>query len=160
MKIQADTIVTIEYTLKNASGEVLDTSEGQGPFAYLHGHKQIVPGLEKELEGKASGDTLEVAVPCADGYGEYEAERTFQANRKEMGLDVEPEVGMQLFVDTGQGQFPVVIKQVEGEQVTLDANHPLAGVDLHFSIAIKEVREASEEEKAHGHAYGEGGAHD
>ena len=77
-----------------------------------------------------------------------------------MGLDVEPEVGMQLFVDTGQGQFPVVIKQVEGEQVTLDANHPLAGVDLHFSIAIKEVREASEEEKAHGHAYGEGGAHD
>ena len=160
MQIQADTVVTLEYTLKNAEGEVLDTSEGRGPFAYLHGKGQIVPGLEEELEGKTLGTALEVHVPAAKGYGDYDAARTFQANKGDMGLEVAPEIGMQLLVDTGQGQFPVFVKEVDGDQVTLDANHPLAGVDLHFSVEIKGVRAATDEEKQHGHAHGEGGAHD
>jgi FKBP-type peptidyl-prolyl cis-trans isomerase SlyD len=159
-KVQKNSVVSIDYTLTDDEGEVLDTSKGQDPLSYLHGHGQIVPGLERALEGKAIGDSVKVVVEPKDGYGQRDQKRVMHVNRAKLPSDLDPEVGMQLAGQDDKGQvIPLWITQVSATEVTLDGNHPLAGQTLHFDVQIKDVRQATEEELHHGHAHGPGGHH-
>ncbi|NND69000.1 MAG: peptidylprolyl isomerase [Halioglobus sp.] len=147
-------VVRMHYTLTNAEGEVLDSSSGSDPLAYLHGAGNIIPGLERELTGKVSGDKVNVVVAPADGYGEVQQE-LFQVVPREafQGIDtIEPGMNFQAQGEGGQVQS-ITVAKVEGDEITVDANHPLAGVQLHFDVEIVEVRDASEEELAHGHVH-------
>lgn len=159
MKIAQDSVVSFHYTLKDQDGDVIDKSDGE-PMAYLHGHGQIVAGLERELTGKAAGDKLQVQVSPADGYGEYNAALIQQvprdAFRKISGLHV----GMELHTQTRNGgHATVVVKEIGPKFVKVDGNHSLAGKTLFFDIEIAEVRSASEEELSHQHVHGPGGHH-
>ncbi|MEE4202889.1 MAG: peptidylprolyl isomerase [Halieaceae bacterium] len=157
MQIEANKVVSIDYTLKNDAGDVLDQSTPENPLAYLHGHNNLIPGLENALAGKAAGDDITASIPPAEAYGAYD-ENLIQAVPKNLfqGVDqVEP--GMQFQAQTGQGMQVVTVREVDDENVTIDANHALAGQTLHFDVTIKDVREASEEELAHGHVHGPGG---
>jgi FKBP-type peptidyl-prolyl cis-trans isomerase SlyD len=160
--IKKNTVVNLAYCLKNSKGEVLDQSDENQPFAYLHGTGQMVPGLEKELEGLTIGDKKEVTVPPSEGYGELIPSLKTEAQRSSFpkGADIQP--GMQFEGESeGQGSKRIVFEviAVEGDKIIVDGNHPLAGQTLHFSVEVKEIREATQEELAHGHAHGEGGAH-
>lgn len=155
--IAKDHIVTFNYTLTNAEGTELDKSEAGTPLAYLHGHSNIIPGLEKELEGKSAGESLKVTVAPAEAYGEYN-EEAVQEVPKEMFQGVETiEAGMQFQAQTEAGIQVVTVKAVEGDNVIIDSNHPLAGQELTFDVEIVEVRAATEDELSHGHAHGVGG---
>lgn len=150
MEIAEDTVVQFDYTLTDSEGEVVDTSDGREPLAYLHGHGHIVPGLEKALEGNEAGAELQVTVPPEEGYGPYRDELV-QTVSKEIfaGVDkVEP--GMQFQAESAQGPLIVTVKSIEGEQVVIDGNHMLAGQDLNFDIKVREVRPATEEERSEG----------
>lgn len=158
MNIENDKVALFEYTLTNAEGEQLDASEGN-PLAYLHGHGNIIPGLEKELEGKKAGDKFTATIPAADAYGER-IEALIQTVSKDMFQGVEElEVGMRFEAQSAQGMHSVEITKIHGDQVTVDGNHPLSGLDLTFSIEVTEVRDATSEEIDHGHAHGVGGHH-
>ena len=159
MPIARDSVVTIHYTLKDDAGEVIDSSASGEPLAYLHGHGNIVPGLEKELTGRDSGDEVSVRVAPAEGYGEYDKELVQSVPRRALrGIkDVRP--GMHLHAQTEQGPRTVTVTRVAGDMVTLDGNHPLAGKHLNFDIRIEGVRQATEEELSHGHVHGAHGHH-
>lgn len=157
MNIANNCIASFHYTLTDKDGKVLDSSEGREPLAYLHGSGNIIPGLEKELEGKQAGDKLTVAVPAAEAYGERN-DAMMQELPANMFSGVDKiEVGMEFHAQTEQGVQVVSVAAVDGDTVTVDANHPLAGVDLNFDVEITEVRPATEEEVSHGHAHGVGG---
>lgn len=160
MQIEKHKVVSIDYSLKDDEGTLIDTSEGADPLAYLHGMGNIIPGLENELEGKAVGDTLSVRIAPEDGYGERSDALT-QIVPKNMFEGVEEiQVGMQFHAADGNGQTQVVtVAAVEGDDVTIDANHPLAGVHLNFDVKVVDIRDASQEEIEHGHAHGDGGHH-
>lgn len=150
MQIAEDTVVSFDYTLTDDKGEVVDTSDGREPLAYLHGHGHIVPGLEKAMEGNQAGAELQVTVPPEEGYGPYRDELV-QTVSKEIfaGVDkVEP--GMQFQAESAQGPLIVTVKSIDGEQVVIDGNHMLAGQDLNFDIKVRDVRAATEEELAEG----------
>lgn len=158
MLIADQHVIAIDYTLTNEAGEVLDSSEGSEPLVYLHGAGNIIAGLENALVGKAVGDELEVSVEPADAYGEYSAELITNIGREMFeGVD-QLEVGMQFHASAPDGGMQIVtIRDIEGDQVTIDGNHPLAGQQLNFKVKVASVRAASEEEIAHGHVHGEGG---
>jgi len=160
MLIGANKAVSIDYTLTNDAGEVIDSSAGGAPLVYLHGAGNIISGLEKALEGKQGGDQVVVAVEPEDAYGEYSPELVATLNRAMFeGVD-ELEVGMQFHASGPDGGMQIVtIRDVEGDDVIVDGNHPLAGQRLNFDVKIISVREASEEEIAHRHIHGEGGHH-
>ena len=158
MTIAANKAVSIEYTLTNDDGDVIDSSAGGAPLVYLQGAGNIIPGLEKALVGKAVGDELDVSVEPEDAYGEYSAElvSTLSASMFE-GVD-QLEVGMQFHASAPDGQMQIVtIRDLDGDDVTVDGNHPLAGQRLNFKVKVVAIRDASEEEIAHGHVHGEGG---
>ncbi|MDR9439724.1 MAG: peptidylprolyl isomerase [Halomonas sp.] len=157
MQIAQNSVVAFHYTLTNDAGEVLDSSEGREPLTYLHGAGNIIPGLEKQLEGRTTGDKLQAQVSPEEGYGEVQAQLVQEVPRDAFqGVDnVEP--GMQFQAQTQGGPLMVTVTQVDGDTVTVDGNHPLAGQSLNFDVEIAEVREASEEEIEHGHVHGEGG---
>ena len=158
MTIAANKAVSIHYTLTNDAGEVIDSSAGGAPLVYLQGAGNIIPGLEKALVGKAVGDELEVSVEPEDAYGEYSAElvSTLSSSMFE-GVD-QLEVGMQFHASAPDGQMQIVtIRDLDGDDVTVDGNHPLAGQRLNFKVKVVAIRDASEEEIAHGHVHGEGG---
>ncbi|GHE20048.1 FKBP-type peptidyl-prolyl cis-trans isomerase [Halomonas urumqiensis] len=157
MQIAQNSVVAFHYTLTNDAGEVLDSSEGREPLTYLHGAGNIIPGLEKELEGRAAGDKLTATVEPAEGYGEKQDQLVQEVPRDAFqGVEgIEP--GMQFQAQTQGGPLMVTVTQVEGDTVTVDGNHPLAGQTLNFAVEIDSVREASEEEVEHGHVHGEGG---
>ncbi|MGB7386348.1 MAG: peptidylprolyl isomerase, partial [Pseudomonas neustonica] len=141
-----------------ADGEVLDSSDGGAPLVYLQGAGNIIPGLEKALEGKQAGDAVNVTVEPAEAYGEFNAELIAVLGRNMFeGVD-ELEVGMQFHASGPDGSMQIVtIKALEGDEVTVDGNHPLAGEQLTFDVKVVEVRDATEDEMAHGHIHGEGG---
>jgi FKBP-type peptidyl-prolyl cis-trans isomerase SlyD len=160
MQIARNKVATFHYKLTDPQGQVLDSSQGRQPLAYLHGAGQIIPGLEKALEGKGPGDTLVVQVPSAEAYGDRNEALVGQVMRSKFGRDARVEVGMQFHVQTGGGgQGMVRVTEVQGDVVTIDGNHPLAGVSLTFDVQIEAVREATEEELEHGHAHGPDGHH-
>lgn len=156
MKISNNSVVLFEYTLKDANGEQLDASEGQ-PLAYLHGHSNIIAGLEKQMEGKTVGDKFTADVAATDGYGDIQ-EELIQKVPSSMfqGVD-ELEVGMRFEAQSEYGTHSVEIKHIDGDEITVDGNHPLAGVDLSFDVEVTGVRAATDEEIEHGHAHGPGG---
>ncbi|PMR75483.1 FKBP-type peptidyl-prolyl cis-trans isomerase [Billgrantia endophytica] len=157
MQIAQNSVVAFHYTLTNDAGEVLDSSEGRQPLTYLHGAGNIIPGLEKGLEGRESGEKLNVTVSPEEGYGEVQPQLVQEVPRDAFqGVEaVEP--GMQFQAQTQGGPLMVTVTKVEGDTVTVDGNHPLAGQKLNFDVEIAEVREASQEEVEHGHVHGEGG---
>lgn len=159
MRIAKDSVVAFEYTLKNDAGEVVDES-GDEPLTYLHGHGQIVPGLEAALIGKEAGAKLLVKVSPKEGYGEKTTDKTVRIAKDEFPEDAEPEIGMALDAVGPNGKsivLWVIGKDKDGIEVSLD--HPLAGVTLHFDVSIKDVRKATKEELAHGHVHGAGDHH-
>ena len=159
MQIADKTVVSIHYTLTNADGETLDSSVGQDPLVYLHGSNNIIAGLEAALLGKSAGDSLQVGVEPGDGYGELRDELVQEVDRSAFqGVD-EIDVGMQFMAQTPWGEQPVTVVKVEGDNITLDGNHPLAGQVLNFDVEVVEIREASAEELDHGHVHGPGGHH-
>lgn len=156
--VAQDSVVLIHYTLTNPAGEVLDSSSDGDPMAYLHGHGNIIPGLENQLTGKSAGDKIVAPVKAADGYGERDDNMVQDVPRSAFPETPEPEAGMQFQAGGPDGEAQhVTITKVEGETVTVDGNHPLAGVDLSFDVEIVEVRAASAEELSHGHVHGPGG---
>jgi len=159
MHISKEKVVAIHYTLKNTSGEVIDSSEGKDPLYYLHGFGNLILGMEEGLEGKTKGDKFELKISPEKGYGIRNLEAIQQVPINAFnGADVK--VGMQ-FQASGEQGYPIVVTvtAVEGENVTVDANHPLAGEELNFKVEVIEVRDASTEEIAHGHVHGPGGHH-
>ena len=154
MQITQNTVASIEYTLKDNEGQVLDTSEGREPLTYLHGSGNLVPGLEAALEGNGEGDAVSVTVEPAEGFGDRD-ENLIQQVPKSAFEGVESiEAGMrfQASDESGQGRI-VTVTEVADDEVTVDANHPLAGVPLNFDVNVVEVRAASEEEVEHGHVH-------
>ena len=156
--IKQNSVVTMHYELKDAQGEILDSSEGQDPLTYLHGAGNIIVGLEEQLVGKATGDNVSAVVSPEKGYGEP-VDALIQVVPKEaFGAEVDNiEVGMRFQAETEQGPVPVVVTAVDDANVTVDGNHPLAGKELHFNVTISDVRDASQEEIDHGHVHGPGG---
>ena len=150
-------VVTIHYTLTDPDGEVIDSSEGAEPMAYLHGAQNIIPGLERALEGKTVGDEIEVTVEAADAYGEYSEDRVQQVPMEAFEEMEKVEPGMMVTAQTESGQVNLLVTEVDETTVTVDANHPLAGKSLKFEVSIEAIRDASEEELAHGHVHGPGG---
>lgn len=159
MSIAQDQVVSIHYTLRDDAGEVIDRSADGAPLAYLHGHGQLIPGLERELTGKKPGERLQVKVPPAEAYGEYDQALVQKVPRRTLKGVGDPRVGMRLQAQTPQGPRAVTVTQVSGDLVTLDGNHPLAGKSLNFEVEVAAVRPATEEELAHGHVHGAGGHH-
>jgi FKBP-type peptidyl-prolyl cis-trans isomerase SlyD len=160
MQVEKDKVVSIDYTLTDSQGQVIDSSNGRPPLEYLHGKNNIIPGLERALEGKNEGDAVKVSIAPGEGYGERDA-NLVQSVPKEMFKGVDNiEVGMQ-FQAKGPNGAPriVTITKVEGENVMVDGNHPLAGETLNFDVKVMGVREASAEELQHGHVHGPGGHH-
>lgn len=157
MNIAPGVVATFHYTLKNPSGETIDSSDGGEPMAYLHGASNIVPGLESEMEGKKAGDKLTAVVPPEGGYGQKHDGLIQEVPRTAFG-DQPVEVGMRFTAETEQGPHAVAITAVNEETVTVDGNHPLAGETLHFDVEIVEVREATAQETEHGHVHA--GGHD
>lgn len=156
MAISQDSVVTIHYTLKDDAGEVIDSSASGEPLMYLHGHGNLIPGLERELTGHEVGEQLSVRVAPADGYGEHD-ERLVQSVPLDALRGVKDvKAGMRLSAQTDEGPRSVTVTEVSGESVTLDGNHPLAGKSLNFDVRIEGVRPATEEELAHGHVHGPG----
>src|SRR5262245_33034346 len=154
MRIAKDSVVAFEYTLKNDAGEVVDES-GKEPLLYMHGHSQIVPGLEAALAGKSAGDHLQVKIEPKDGYGEKTTNKTVRISKDEFPDGAQPEIGMAIDAVGPNGKNTVlwvIGKDEDGVEVSLD--HPLAGVTLHFDVTVKEVRKATKDELSHGHAHG------
>lgn len=151
-------VVTFHYTLRNKEGQLLDSSSGGQPIAFLEGGGQIIDGLEEALRGAAAGAKLKVEVAAARAYGVRDASLVKTVKRSMLPVD---ELKLGDMFQTGQDRHaPVVtVTAIDGDDVTLDANHPLAGVDLVFDTEIVEVREATADEIAHGHAHGPGGHH-
>jgi FKBP-type peptidyl-prolyl cis-trans isomerase SlyD len=159
MVIDKDTVVSLHYTLTGSDGEVLDRSEEGEPFDYLHGAGNIVPGLERALEGRGAGDEIRVAVAAEDGYGERDEEMLLVVQRERFEAAGPLEIGMRFQADTPAGARIFTITGIEGDEVTIDGNHPLAGETLNFDVKVVGVRDATAEELAHGHPHGPDGHH-
>jgi FKBP-type peptidyl-prolyl cis-trans isomerase SlyD len=153
MKASAGMVVTMHYTLTDDSGQVIDSSRGGDPLSYLHGHGNIIPGLEKALEGTSVGHKANVTVAAAEGYGERDPEAVFEAPREHFPPDMELKPGLRVTADGPQGPIALTVTQVTDTGAVLDANHPLAGKALHFDVEIVRIREATQEEIAHGHTH-------
>ena len=159
MKIEKDRVVRFHYAVAEVGQAPLESSKAVGePLAILFGRGQIIPGLENAMDGREAGDSFKAAVTAADAYGERREGLTQRIPKKHFG-DQKLAPGMQVVLNTNFGPRAVTIEKVGMSVVDVDLNHPMAGKDLEFDIEIIEVREASEEEIAHGHVHGEGGHH-
>ena len=154
MQLTKDKVAVINYTLTDDDGKIIDKST-DGGFAYLHGANNIIPGLEKELEAKRAGDKLNVTIEPADAYGERSLEKIQKVPREMFPPDVDIQPGMAFRGQTEYAQPVVVtVTAVESDQVVVDGNHPLAGMRLHFDLEVLDVRDATDDEIAHGHLHG------
>jgi FKBP-type peptidyl-prolyl cis-trans isomerase SlyD len=157
--IEKNRVVTLEYTLRDEQGAVVDSSGGRGPLSYLHGKGNIIPGLEQALAGKAAGDKVDVTVPPEQGYGRRDERLVQIVPRTRFGEVAGLAPGMQVRAQGPQGARLVTVVRVDRDFVTVDGNHPLAGRTLHFSVEVTDVRKATHEEVTHGHVHGPGGHH-
>jgi FKBP-type peptidyl-prolyl cis-trans isomerase SlyD len=159
MQIQDKRVVSLSYTLKDDNDQIIDQST-DGSFCYLHGASNIIPGLEDSLTGKQAGDELSVRVSPEDGYGARDENRIQEVPREMFPDDTEIETGMQFHAQSPDGQqIVVMVAKVDEKTVTVDGNHPLAGVPLNFDVRILDVRDATTEELEHGHVHGPDGHH-
>ena len=158
MKIEKDRAVRFHYSVAEQGQESVENSHGGEPLAVLIGHGNIIPGLEKAMEGREAGDKFAADVPAAEAYGERREGLSQRVPKKHFqGSKLEP--GMQVVLNTNFGPRAVTIEKVGMTAVDVDLNHPMAGKDLHFDIEIVEVRDATTEELEHGHVHGDGGHH-
>jgi FKBP-type peptidyl-prolyl cis-trans isomerase SlyD len=155
MQISKNKVAGIHYTLRDNTGTVLDTSDGRDPLYYLHGAGNLIAGMEEGLEGKTEGDKFELKISPDKGYGEKDPTMTQKVPRSAFG-DQEVKKGMKFSTDRGA---VVTVTDIGLDSVTVDANHPLAGVELNFDVEVMEVRNATAEEIQHGHVHGPGGHH-
>lgn len=153
MKISANTVVTLDYEVKDPQHEMVDP--GERPLVYLHGSSGIFPKLEAALDGKTVGDTVQVQLEPEDAFGDYDDELVTSELLQNLPEGVL--VGMQLEGTGEHGTHIMSVTEIEDGRAVLDGNHPLAGVTLVFSCTVSEVRAATAEELAHGHAHGDGG---
>ena len=159
MTIANEKVVTLHYTLKDNDGNIIDQSN-DGSFAYLHGASNIIPGLENALTGKTVGEELSVKVSPEEAYGVRDDARVESVPREMFPADTDIEPGMQFHAQGPEGQMIVVtVVDADNEKVTIDGNHPLAGVELNFDVKVVDVRDASAEELDHGHVHGPEGHH-
>jgi FKBP-type peptidyl-prolyl cis-trans isomerase SlyD len=158
MKVEKGSVVSVDYELHLGDGKVVDASgEGQ-PMSYIHGEGQIVPGLERALEGLSAGDARQVVVAPEDGYGDHDPRGLQEVPKNAFPTDMEPAVGMELMAQGPNGEaVPFTIREVKPEAIVIDLNHPLAGKTLHFDVTVRGVRAATAEELEHGHVHGPDG---
>jgi FKBP-type peptidyl-prolyl cis-trans isomerase SlyD len=159
MKIAKNKVVAIDYTLTDPKGEVLDKSSKGQPLHYIQGAGNIIPGLEKALEGKSQGDTLKAQIPHTEAYGPRDEDLLQEIPREHFSEIKELKVGMELEAESEEGIRVITVTKVEDDKVTVDGNHPLAGMDLTFDVTVVTVRDATAEEMSHGHVHGPGGHH-
>ncbi len=162
MKIEKGSVVGIDYKLHLGDGQVVDASEPGEPLTYLHGEGQIVPGLERALEGMESGQSKQVVVDPAEGYGDHDPRGLQEVPKSAFPEGFAPSPGMQLTAEGPGGEVvPFSVREVKPESVVIDLNHPLAGRTLHFDVTVRDVRAATADELEHGHAHGpEGHGHE
>lgn len=159
MLIKPNAVVAIHYTLTDNEGAVLDSSTGKQPLTYLHGSGNIIPGLERALDGKKAGDKLAASIEPQDGYGEIIEEMIQVVPRTTFPEDAVIEIGTRFSAQTERGPLTVVVTNMDDGQITVDGNHPLAGETLNFDVSVETVRAATDEELQHGHVHGAGGHH-
>lgn len=150
-------VVSFHYTLSDETGEQLESSRERQPMSYLHGARNIIPGLEKALEGRSAGDSFQVTVAPAEAYGERNESNIQRIPAKHFRDPRRLEPGQIVSIQTRQGPVQAVVRKVGRFNVDVDANHPLAGKTLTFDVEVTDVRDATEEESAHGHVHGQGG---
>lgn len=160
MVVEKDKVITIDYTLKDSDGETIDSSEESEPLVYLHGNGNLIPGLEKQLQGKKEGEKLSCVIRPEDAYGEYDEDLVFTVQKSSFQDPDKIEEGMQFEAHGEDGARVVTVVAVQGEEVTVDANHPLAGEDLHFDVKVVGIRDATAEELTHGHVHSLDGCED
>jgi FKBP-type peptidyl-prolyl cis-trans isomerase SlyD len=153
MKVAKDHVISFDYEVRNSRAEVLDNSGQTGPMTYLHGYASIIPGLERALEGRAAGESLDVVVPPVEAYGLRDERRMGEVSRSIFPEGTEIKPGMRFRAQSAHGTDDVVVVAVSGDTVTVDANHPLAGETLTFNVTVRDVRPATPEEVAHGHVH-------
>jgi FKBP-type peptidyl-prolyl cis-trans isomerase SlyD len=159
VEIAADRVVLIHYTLKNDAGNVIDSSAGGEPLAYIQGHGNLVAGLEKALDGKQDGSNVSVSVTPEEGYGKHDPNLIQRVPKRTLQGSGDVKKGMQFQARTDDGMRLFTVTAVIGDMVTLDGNHPLSDKTLHFDVQVVGVREATAEELEHGHVHGAGGHH-
>ena len=157
MQIAKNAAVSIHYTLKNDAGSVIDSSIGKDPLHYLHGAGNLIIGMEENLEGKKKGENFEAVISPEKGYGVKDETLINVVPRNVFGDITDIQVGMQFNAQNGEQSFMVKVAKVEGDDITIDGNHELAGENLHFSVEVMSVREATADEISHGHIHGPGG---
>ena len=154
MKVEAKKVVTLEYKITLTTGELVDSSEISGPFTYIHGIGSIIPGLEKGLEGMEEGEEKEIEIPASEGYGERNEELITTVSRSQFPADANLEIGAEFYTYNDKGEaIPFTIADIDGDNVIIDFNHPLAGKDLIAWVRVVNVRNATPEEIAHGHVH-------
>lgn len=160
MALQANKVVTFNYILKDDNGELLDSTEKGGPFSFISGNHQILPGLEEAIGNMIIGSKKNIKLAAADAYGEYDENAVQKINRTLFPEEAELEIGMTYFAHSPEGQhLQFVITKIENEDITVNFNHPLAGKNLEFDVELIDVRDATPEEISHGHVHGPGGHH-
>lgn len=159
MKIEKDKVVLMHYTLTDSEGNVIGSTEGDVPMAYMQGKGNIIPGLEVEMEGKKAGDKFKVNLSAENAYGKHNPELLNVVDKSVFQGDEEITIGLKVNVQTSNGDSIAVVSAFDDKTITLDLNHPLANKDLTFDVEIVEIREATETEKEHGHVHGPGGHH-
>jgi FKBP-type peptidyl-prolyl cis-trans isomerase SlyD len=159
MIIETNSVVSMHYTLKDAEGNVLDSSQNREPLAYIQGIGGLIPGLEAQLEGKKKGDKIQAEVAPDDAYGPVRDELFHVVPKSGFQGDEELVAGIQVQLESEQGPMVATVSKIEGDDVTLNLNHPLAGVQLFFDVEITDVRSATQDELDHGHVHGPGGHH-
>ena len=158
MLVAKNTVVSLHYKMKNASGQLLDSTDSRGPLVYLHGIDPLLPGLQKALESKGKGDLVNVTLEPADAFGVRD-ERLVQSVPRSAFQSAEVKVGSQFQSSSQQGPVVYTVVKIEGDTVTVDGNHGLAGQAVQFEVNIQDVRAATPDELAHGHVHGPGGHH-
>jgi FKBP-type peptidyl-prolyl cis-trans isomerase SlyD len=159
MQISSNKVVLIHYTLTDEQGEVLDSSQGTDPMAYIHGMGNIISGLEEALTGRKVGDRFKVSVPPEEAYGVRDDDLIQNVPKSAFEGVAEILPGMQFRAESSEGMQLVTVIDVEDDMVMLDGNHPMAGMTLNFDVEVTDVRDATEEELDHGHVHGPGGHH-
>jgi len=155
MAIGQNKVVTMNYTLRDSEGNVIQTTNNREPFQYLSGNNQILPNLEKEIDTMIIGSKKNIKIAAKDAYGEYNDLAVQQVDKRNFPKGVDLQVGMEFVANSPEGeQMPFVVKEINNEEVTIDFNHPLAGKDLEFDIELLDVRDATLQELQHGHVHG------
>ena len=160
MPIKANQVITLNFTLKDESGEIIDSTNNDQPFSFLSGNNQVLPKLEENINNMIIGGKKNIILSPEDAYGIYKEEAIQSVNRAEFPEDMEIEEGMSFMADSPDGKhLPFTIKEIKDDFVTVDFNHPLAGKKLEFDLELVDVRDATSEEITHGHVHGPGGHH-